>query len=87
MKATTFIELVEQYIQKMLQSVPKNCTNLNIVGDRYDLDPTENIKGCERKRRELRHEQVREYAMKDSMDIPEWNEIVSIENNKGTLLS
>ena len=48
----------------MLQSgVPKNCTNLNIVGDRYDFDPTENIKEGERERRETKHEQSREYVI------------------------
>ena len=87
MKARTFKELVEQYIQRMLRSMPENCTNLNIVGDRYDFDSTESLKGDERERRELKHEQGREYIMKDSLDIPDWNELMSNANNKGTLLS
>ena len=50
MKVTTFKELVEQCIQKILQSVANNCDNLNkhLVGDRYNFDPTEIIKGGER---------------------------------------
>ena len=87
MKAKTFKELAEQYIQKMLQRMPENCANLNIVGDRYDFDSTESIKGDENERRELKHEQGREYVMKDSLDIPDWDELMSNANNKGTLLS
>ena len=86
MKAKTFKELAEQYIQKLLQCLPTNCTNLNIVGDRYDFGPAESIKGDERERRELKHEQGREYIMKDSLDIPDWDELMSNANNKGTLL-
>ena len=50
-----------------------DCTNLNIVGDRYDFGPTENMIGDEGERRELKHELGREYIMKDSLDIPDWD--------------
>ena len=85
MKAKSFKKLVKQYIQKMLQSMPKNCTNLNIIWDRFDFDPTKSIKGDERERRELKHEQGREYVMKDFLDIPDWNDM-SNANNKEPLL-
>ena len=78
---------MEQYIQKMLQSMPKSCTNLNIIGDRYDFDPTESIIRDKRECRELETRTRQGIRNEDSLDIPDWNELMSNTKIIGTLFS
>ena len=41
--ASTFIELRNKYVQKILQLAPNGCIYIHIVGDRYDFQPFKEV--------------------------------------------
>ena len=50
----TFHELQEAYLDKAIRSRPKECTIINVVGDRYDTPLSASRLGCSCAERNIR---------------------------------
>ncbi|MEW8545282.1 MAG: hypothetical protein AB2693_17300, partial [Candidatus Thiodiazotropha sp.] len=84
---STFQELQDQYLDKVIQNKPEGCLIVNFVGDRYDFAPTKSLKQEEREKREQSVSgSVKEYEPHDNLDIPDWDKISQNRRNKAHLL-
>ena len=69
----SFHELQDKFLRQLLQTKPDNCDCINFVGDRYDVNPAECLKGEEREKREKKRpgsSTSKEYKPHDALAIP-----------------
>ena len=57
------------------------------MGDRYDVPPSESLKGEEREKRDAVKKRSKEYEPCDAVQIPPWKEIIQNAQNKANLLN
>jgi len=83
--ASTFGQLQEWYMNKIMTNKPAGCQEVHFVGDRYDFG-LNSLKGDERHRRGSGN-QSPEYIPADNLAIPPWKTFLSNPSNKANLLS
>ena len=84
---TTFKDLKEMYLDKIIRFKPTDCTIVNFVGDRYDFDPSVILKQEEREKRGQSGScAMKEYEPHDILEVPDWDLISKHMQNKANLL-
>ena len=84
---TTFDELQEMYLDKIIHCKPKDCTIVNFVGDRYDFESTVSLKQQEREKRGQSWSSAsKEFEPHDTLEVPNWDLISQNMKNKANLL-
>ena len=81
----TFIDLQRRYVKKLVTSSPEHCTYTNLVGDRYDTEPSKSLQIDERVRRQKTKQSSRTYEVKDNLPIPPWKPFIANPMNKWAL--
>lgn len=81
--AKTFGDLLDQYVEKILQLKPRSSKCVNVVGDRYDVDDAHSLKGDERLLRN-QTEHAREFCVASSLEVPDWKLLMQNPKNKKT---
>lgn len=79
-----FGEVTNKYLRKVISLKPVGCDGIHFIGDRYDVSPTESLKGEEREKRQKI--KSREYLLADALLVPEWKIFIQNGNNKSSLL-
>jgi len=82
---STFFDLQRRYLKKLLSSSPAHCTCINLVGDRYDVEPSKSLKVEERIRRQQAQQSSRTYEIHDNLPIPPWKPFIANQKNKAAI--
>ena len=83
--SSTFGDLTQRYLNKIMSIKPVGCKEVHFIGDRYDFG-LRSLKGDERLRRG-KGSSTPEYIPADNLAIPEWKSFLTNPRNKENLLS
>lgn len=82
MGSSTFLELSNKYLKKILRTQPKGCYTVHVVGDRYNFSKETSLKMEERLRRESMSVRGKTFLPQDNLKIPNWKSFISNRENK-----
>ena len=77
-----FVDLRSRYLQKMPSARPAQCNCVNVVGGRYRIVSSENLKSEEISRRQKTQERSRMYDINDDLHIALWKPFIANLMNK-----
>ena len=77
----------EKYLAIVLATRPTNCYNINVVGDRYDIDPSKSLKLEERTNHNNSADLSTAYDIQHRLPIPQWKSFIANNSNKASLLN
>jgi len=86
MGSADFEQLQRRYLAKITSMRPEGCNVVHVIGDRYDVSPSDSLKHEERYRREKASQTTRTYVPHRSLPVPQWKHFIGKRENKRNLL-
>ena len=86
MGSADFEQLQRRYLAKITSMRPEGCNVVHVIGDRYDVSPSDSLKHEERYRREKASQTTRTNVPHRSLPVPQWKHFIGKRENKRNLL-